>query len=105
MSSEESFHELEILPPSGDLPGRARPGDRRASRGHRVAGFVHDKFLIFGGQQTVWTGSTNLTSYALNAADPDCATFFTCKPTGATCSDGTECCSGTCYHGQTRTCK
>jgi hypothetical protein len=41
--------------------------------------------------------------------DPDCATYFTCgtsscKPTGATCSDGTECCSGTCYHGKTRTC-
>lgn len=45
-----------------------------------------------------------------DAADPDCASFFSCgtsscKPTGATCSGGSDCCSGTCYHGQTRTCK
>lgn len=33
-----------------------------------TSGFVHNKFLIFKGQQTVWTGSTNLSDYGFNAA-------------------------------------
>ena len=33
-----------------------------------TSGFVHNKFLIFKGQQAVWTGSTNLTDHALNSA-------------------------------------
>ena len=51
----------------------------------QTSGFVHDKFLVFEGQQTVWTGSTNLTSYAFNAAEnavailagnPDLVAFY-----------------------------
>jgi hypothetical protein len=47
---------------------------------------------------------------ATDGADADCAQPFTCggggscKAAGENCSDGAECCSGTCYHGQTRTC-
>ena len=33
-----------------------------------TSGFVHNKFFIFKGQQTVWTGSTNMTDYAFNSA-------------------------------------
>lgn len=41
--------------------------------------------------------------------DDDCAAFFecgtsSCKASGESCSDGAECCSGTCLHGRTRTC-
>jgi phosphatidylserine/phosphatidylglycerophosphate/cardiolipin synthase-like enzyme len=35
----------------------------------QTSGFVHNKFLIFGGQQTVWTGSTNLTDFGFNASE------------------------------------
>lgn len=35
---------------------------------NQTSGFVHNKFLIFGGQQTVWTGSTNLTDFGFNAS-------------------------------------
>lgn len=34
----------------------------------QTSGFVHNKFLIFKGQQTVWTGSTNLSDYGFNSA-------------------------------------
>lgn len=36
--------------------------------GTETSGFIHDKFLVFEGQQTVWTGSTNLTDFAFNAS-------------------------------------
>ncbi len=47
---------------------------------------------------------------ATDSADSDCAGPFvcstlTCKPSGATCSTGSDCCSGTCYNGKTRYCK
>ena len=32
------------------------------------SGFVHNKFLVFEGQQTVWTGSTNLTDFGFNSS-------------------------------------
>jgi len=34
----------------------------------QTSGFVHNKFLIFEGQQTVWTGSTNLTDFGFNSS-------------------------------------
>lgn len=36
---------------------------------NQTSGFVHNKFLIFEAQQTVWTGSTNLTSFGFNASE------------------------------------
>lgn len=35
---------------------------------NQTSGFVHNKFLIFEGQQTVWTGSTNLTDFGFNSS-------------------------------------
>jgi hypothetical protein len=35
---------------------------------NQTSGFVHNKFLVFGGQQTVWTGSTNLTDFGFNSS-------------------------------------
>lgn len=52
---------------------------------NQTSGFVHNKFLIFGGQQTVWTGSTNLTDFGFNssqnaivvlAGNPDVVAFY-----------------------------
>jgi hypothetical protein len=33
-----------------------------------TSGFVHNKFLVFLGQQAVWTGSTNLTDFGFNSS-------------------------------------
>lgn len=35
---------------------------------NQTSGFVHNKFLVFEGQQTVWTGSTNLTDFGFNSS-------------------------------------
>lgn len=35
---------------------------------NQTSGFQHNKFLVFGGQQTVWTGSTNLTDFGFNSS-------------------------------------
>lgn len=35
---------------------------------NETSGFVHNKFLVFEGQQTVWTGSTNLTDFGFNSS-------------------------------------
>lgn len=52
---------------------------------NQTSGFVHNKFLVFGGQQTVWTGSTNLTDFGFNssqnaivvlAGNPDVVAFY-----------------------------
>lgn len=50
---------------------------------------------------------------APDTSDADCGAYFTCGsggggsclPAGSTCSDGAQCCSGTCLHGKTRTCQ
>ncbi len=50
-----------------------------------TSGFVHNKFLVFEGQQTVWTGSTNLTDFGFNSSqntvvildgNPDVVDFY-----------------------------
>ncbi len=55
---------------------------------NQTSGFLHNKFFIFEGQQTVWTGSTNMTDFGFNAShnaivilagNPDLVSFYTAE--------------------------
>lgn len=45
------------------------PGVNPGCTSNQVSGFVHNKVLIFKGQQTAWTGSTNLTDFGFNSSE------------------------------------
>ena len=75
--------------------------------GHFAEGFNAQSPLDAQGRVAVCNdGLDNDFNSLVDGADPECsAPFPACKVGGALCSVGADCCSGTCFNGNPKTCK